>query len=47
VIPSLRDSRMRNAFNIGVDFVAKGAKQSVRLFGKRWNIERLFGRAKE
>jgi hypothetical protein len=27
--------------------VAKGAKRVVRLFRKRWSIERLFGRAKD
>ena len=47
VIPHRRDSHLRNAFKMGVDFVAKGAKRIVRLFRKRWSIERLFGRAKE
>ena len=42
-----RDSRLRDAFRVGRDFVAKGAKRIVRLFRKRWSIERLFGRAKE
>jgi hypothetical protein len=27
--------------------VAKGARRIVRLFRKRWSIERLFGRVKE
>jgi transposase len=47
VIPVRRDSRIMNAFKVGHDFVAKGAKRIVRLFRKRWSIERLFGRAKE
>jgi len=47
VIPVRRDSRIMNAFKVGRDFVAKGAKRIVRLFRKRWSIERLFGRAKE
>jgi len=47
VIPHRRDSRIRDAFKVGVDFVAKGAKRIVDLFRKRWSIERLFGRAKE
>lgn len=32
---------------MGRDFVAKGVRKLVRLFRKRWSIERLFGRAKE
>ena len=32
---------------MGRDFVAKGSKRIVRLFRKRWGIERLFGRAKK
>ena len=47
VIPVRRDSRLRDAFRVGRDFVAKGAERVVRLFRKRWSIERLFGRAKE
>jgi len=47
VIPVRRDSRVRDALRVGRDFVAKGAKRIVRLFRKRWSIERLFGRAKE
>jgi hypothetical protein len=47
LIPVRRDSRLRDAFRVGRDFVAKGAKRIVRLFRKRWSIERLFGRAKE
>jgi len=47
VIPVRRDSRVRDAFRVGRDFVAKGAGRIVRLFRKRWSIERLFGRAKE
>ena len=47
VIPYRRDSRLRDAFKVGRDFVAKGAKRIVKLFRKRWSIERLFGRAKE
>jgi len=42
-----RDSRLRDAFRVGRDFVARGAKRVVKLFRKRWSIERLFGRAKE
>jgi hypothetical protein len=47
VIPVRRDSRVLDALRVGRDFVAKGAKRIVRLFRKRWSIERLFGRAKE
>jgi transposase len=47
VIPVRRNSRLRDAFRVGRDFVAKGAKRIVKLFRKRWSIERLFGRAKE
>ena len=47
VIPVRRDSRLKDAFRVGRDFVAKGVKRIVRLFRKRWSIERLFGRAKE
>jgi hypothetical protein len=47
VIPVRRDSRLINAFKVGRGFVAKGAKRIVRLFRKRWSIERLFGRAEE
>jgi transposase len=47
VIPVRRDSRARRALRVGSGFVAKGAKRVVRLFRKRWSIERLFGRAKE
>jgi len=45
VIPVRRDSRARRALRLGRGFVAKGAKRVVRLFRKRWSIERLFGRA--
>ena len=47
VIPHCRDSRLKDAFKIGVDFVSKGAERIVKLFRKRWSIGRLFGRAKE
>jgi hypothetical protein len=47
VIPVRRDSRVREALRVGRDFVARGARQIVELFRKRWSIERLFGRAKE
>ena len=47
VIPVRRDLRLRGAFRVGYDFVARGAKRMVELFRKRWSIERLFGRAKE
>ena len=47
VIPVRRDSRLKDAFRVGRDFVARGAKRIVELFRKRWSIERLFGRAKE
>jgi transposase len=47
VIPHRRDSRLKDAFKVGRDFVARGAKRVVELFRKRWSIERLFGRAKE
>jgi transposase len=47
VIPVRRDSQLKYAFRVGYDFVAKGAERIVKLFRKRWSIERLFGRAKE
>jgi transposase len=46
VIPVRRDSRVGRALRVGEGFVAKGARRVVRLFRKRWSIERLFGRAK-
>jgi transposase len=46
IIPVRRDSRARRALRVGRDFVAKGSKRTVRLFRKRWGIERMFGRAK-
>jgi hypothetical protein len=46
VIPVRRDSRVRKALRVGRDFVA-GSKRIVKLFRKRWGIERLFGRAKD
>ena len=46
IIPARRASRARRALRVGKGFVAKGAKRVVRLFRKRWSIERLFGRAK-
>ena len=46
VIPVRRDSRARKVLRVGRDFVAKGSKRIVKLFRKRWGIERLFGRAK-
>jgi hypothetical protein len=46
IIPVRRDSRARRALRVGRGFVAKGARRVVRLFRKRWSIERLFGRAK-
>ena len=36
---------MRRALKVGSDFVAKGPRRVVKLFRKRWSIERLFGRA--
>ena len=47
VIPVRRDSRVKDALQVGRDFVARGVKRLVMLFRKRWSIERLFGRAKE
>jgi transposase len=47
VIPVRRDSRVKDALRVGRDFVATGMKRLVRLFKKRWSVERLFGRAKE
>jgi transposase len=47
VIPYRRDSRLRDVFRVGRDFVARGARRVVKLFRRRWSIERLFGRAKE
>jgi hypothetical protein len=46
IIPVRRDSREKRALRVGYDFVAKGSKRKVRLFRKRWGIERMFGRAK-
>jgi transposase len=46
IIPVRRDSRARRALRVGKGFVAKGSKRVVRLFRRRWSIERLFGRAK-
>jgi hypothetical protein len=46
IIPVRRDSRARRVLRVGRDFVAKGSKRVVRLFRKRWGIERMFGRAK-
>ena len=46
IIPVRRDSRARRALRVGKDFVAKGSSRVVRLFRKRWGIERMFGRAK-
>jgi hypothetical protein len=46
IIPVRRDSRVRKALRVGRDFVAKGSKRVVKLFRKRWGIERMFGRAK-
>ena len=46
IIPVRRDSRARRVLKVGRDFVAKGSKRVVRLFRKRWGIERMFGRAK-
>jgi transposase len=46
IIPVRRDSRVRRALRVGRDFVAKGSKRVVKLFRKRWGIERMFGRAK-
>jgi len=46
IIPVRRDSKVRRALRVGRDFVAKGSKRVVKLFRKRWSIERLFGRAK-
>jgi len=47
IIPARRDSRVEAVLRVGRDFVARGARRIVRLFRKRWSIERLFGRAKE
>ena len=47
VIPVRRDSRVKYAIRVGRDFVARGVMRLVRLFRKRWSIERLFSRAKE
>ncbi len=47
IIPVRRDSRLKDAFRVGRDFVARGARRLVQLFRRRWSIERLFGRAKE
>jgi len=47
VIPVRRDSRVRDALQVGKDFVTHGARRLVDLFRKRWSVERLFSRAKE
>ena len=47
IIPVRRDSRVEAALRVGRDFVTRGVKRMLRLFRKRWSIERLFGRAKE
>ena len=47
IIPVRRDSRVEAVLRVGRDFVARGSKRILRLFRKRWSIERLFGRAKE
>jgi hypothetical protein len=47
IIPVRRDSVVKNALRVGRDFITRGVKRVVKLFGKRWSIERLFGRAKE
>lgn len=47
IIPVRRDSRVEAVLRVGRDFVARGAKRIVKLFRKRWSIERLFNRAKE
>ncbi len=47
VIPVRRDSRVKDALRVGRDFVTKGMRRLVRLFRKRWSVERLFSRAKE
>jgi hypothetical protein len=47
VIPVRRDSRFRDALQVGKDFVTHGARRLVDLFRKRWSVERLFSRAKE
>ena len=46
IIPVRRDSRARKALRVGRNFVAKGSRRVVKLFRKRWGIERMFGRAK-
>ena len=46
IIPVRRDAKARRALMVGRDFVAKGSRRVVKLFRKRWGIERLFGRAK-
>jgi transposase len=46
IIPVRRDSRARRVLRVSRGFVAKGSKRVVRLFRKRWGIERMFGRAK-
>lgn len=47
VNPVRRGSQARRVLRVGRGFVAKGDKRVVRLFRKRWGIERLFGRAKD
>lgn len=47
VIPLRRDSLVKSALQVGRDFVTRGIKRIVKLFRRRWSIERLFGRAKE
>ena len=47
VIPVRKNSRVRDALQVGKDFVVKGARRLVELFKRRMSIERLFSRAKE
>jgi hypothetical protein len=47
VIPYRKSSRIKQALEVGKDFIVRGVKRLVKLFRKRVCIERVFSRAKE
>lgn len=47
VIPVRKDSRLKDALQVGRDFIIRGTSRLVDLFRRRMSIERLFSRAKE
>ena len=40
-------SKVKNGLKVGKDLITRGIKRLVKLFRKRVNVERMFGRAKE